>query len=82
MDLQQQFSTEAMTSNSVGRTWRAPARSFPLALPLSTLTARLQHGAVGVWDEVAVGAVLIGCALAYAVWFYFSGRKDDPQDSE
>ena len=50
------------------------------AVPLSTMPAHLEHGALGVWDEVAVGAVLIGCAVAYAVWFYVSGRKEDPDD--
>lgn len=51
------------------------------ALPLATLPAPLEHGALGVWDEVAVGALLVGCAVAYAVWFYLSGRnekRDDP----
>ena len=57
-------------------------RPFVLGVPLSTLPAPLEHGALGVWDEVAVGAVLIGCAIAYAIWFYLSGRKDGPQDKE
>ena len=50
------------------------------AVPLSALPAHLEHGALGVWDEVGVGAVLIACAVAYAVWFYVSGRKDEPDD--
>ena len=53
-------------------------RPFALGVPLSTLPAPLEHGALGVWDEVAVGAVLIGCAIAYAIWFYLSGRKENP----
>lgn len=46
----------------------------PLLLPA--------HGALGVWDEVAVGALLVGCAIAYAVWFYLSGRKEKPDDPD
>ena len=57
-------------------------RPLAFGIPLSTLPAPLEHGALGVWDEVAVGAVLIGCAIAYAIWFYLSGRKDGPQDKE
>ena len=53
-----------------------------LAAPLSVLPAPLEHGAVGVWDEVAVGALLVGCAIAYVVWFYLSGRNERPHDSE
>ena len=53
-------------------------RPFALGVQLSTLPAPLEHGALGVWDEVAVGAVLIGCAIAYAIWFYLSGRKENP----
>ena len=44
------------------------------------MPAHLEHGALGVWDEVGVGAVLIACAVAYAVWFYVSGRKEGPDD--
>ena len=57
-------------------------RPLALGVPLATLSAPLEHGAVGVWDEVAVGAVLIGCAIAYAIWFYLSGRMENPQDKE
>ncbi len=57
-------------------------RPLALGVPLSTLPAPLEHGALGVWDEVVVGAVLIGCAIAYAIWFYLSGRKENPQDKE
>ena len=57
-------------------------RPLALGVPLATLSAPLEHGALGVWDEVAVGAVLIGCAIAYAIWFYLSGRKEGPQDKE
>ncbi len=46
----------------------------PLLLPA--------HGALGVWDEVAVGALLVGCAIAYAVWFYISGRNEKPDDTD
>ena len=53
-----------------------------LAVPLATLPAPLEHGALGVWDEVAVGALLVGCAVVYAVWFYLSGRGEKPHDSE
>lgn len=49
-----------------------------LAVPLATL----EHGALGVWDEVAVGALLVGCAVAYTLWFYLTGRKEKPQDEE
>ena len=59
---------------------RAPRSA--LAVPLATLPAPLEHGAVGVWDEVAVGALLIGCAVAYAAWFYLSGRKENPHDPD
>ena len=45
-------------------------------VPLATLPAPLEHGALGVWDEVAVGALLVGCAVAYAVWFYLTGRGE------
>ena len=57
---------------------------FPIAvvIPLATLPAPLEHGALGVWDEVAVGALLVGCAIAYAVWFYLSGRNEKPHDSD
>jgi len=53
-------------------------RQSALAVPLATL----EHGALGVWDEVAVGALLVGCAIAYAVWFYLTGHKEKPQDKE
>ena len=53
-----------------------------LAVPLATLPAPLEHGALGVWDEVAVGALLVGCAIAYVVWFYLTGRREKPQDKE
>ena len=46
------------------------------------LPAPLEHGALGVWDEVAVGALLVGCAVAYTLWFYLTGRKEKPQDEE
>ena len=51
-------------------------------MPLHTLPAPLEHGALGVWDEVAVGALLVGCAIAYAVWFYVGGRGEKPPDSD
>lgn len=54
-------------------------RQSALAMPLHTLPAPLEHGALGVWDEVVVGALLVGCAVAYMVWFYLSGRKDERQ---
>ena len=57
-------------------------RPLAFGIPLSTLSAPLEHGAVGVWDEVAVGGLLVGFAIAYAVWFYLSGRKEGPQDKE
>ena len=57
-------------------------RPFALGVQLSTLPAPLEHGALGVWDEVAVGGLLVGFAIAYAVWFYLSGRKEGPQDKE
>lgn len=62
----------------------SPQRPRPLALgvPLSVVAGPLAHGALGVWDEVAVGALLVGCAIAYAIWFYVSGRKAGPGDSE
>lgn len=53
-----------------------------LAVPLHMLPAPLEHGALGVWDEVAVGALLVGCAVAYTLWFYLTGRKEKPQDEE
>ena len=53
-----------------------------LAVPLHTLPAPLEHGALGVWDEVGVGALLVGCSIAYALWFYFTGRREKPQDKE
>ncbi len=49
-----------------------------LAVPLHMLPAPLEHGALGVWDEVAVGALLVGCAIAYVVWFYLTGRREKP----
>lgn len=55
-------------------------RQSALAVPLSTLPAHLEHGALGVWDEVAVGVLLVGCAVAYGVWFYVSGRREKPHD--
>ena len=58
--------------------FRQPA----LLLPLHTLPAPLEHGALGVWDEVAVGALLVGCAVAYAVWFYVGGRGEKPPGSK
>ena len=57
-------------------------RQSTLAVPLATLPAPLEHGALGVWDEVGVGALLVGCAIAYAVWFYLTGRGEKPQDEE
>ena len=51
-------------------------------VPLATLAARLEHGELGVWDEVGVGALLVGCAVAYGVWFFLSGRGEKPNDSE
>lgn len=52
------------------------------AFPLATVEARLQHGALGVWDEVAVGVLLVGCAIAYVLWFFVSGRNAGPSDSD
>ena len=67
----------------LGRARRARLKSCPaLALPLAALPAPLEHGAVGVWDEVAVGALLIGCAVAYVVWFYVTGRDERPRDPD
>ena len=57
-------------------------RQPAFALPLATLAARLEHGELGVWDEVGVGALLVGCAVVYAVWFYVSGRGEKPRDKE
>ena len=63
------------------RSERRP-RPLTIAIPLATLPSPLEHGALGAWDEVAVGVLLVGCALAYAVWFYLSGRKEKPHDSD
>ncbi len=51
-------------------------------VPLATLAGPLEHGELGVWDEVGVGALLVGCAVVYAVWFYVSGRGEKPRDEE
>ncbi len=59
-------------------TRRRDGRPRPFTAPL-LLPA---HGALGVWDEVAVGALLVGCAIAYAVWFYLSGRNEQPPDGD
>lgn len=57
-------------------------RQRAFVAPLATLSARLEHGQLGVWDEVAVGGLLVGCAVAYAVWFFVSSRNEGPRDSE
>lgn len=51
-------------------------------VPLATLAGPLEHGALGVWDEVGVGALLVGCAVAYGVWFFLSGRGEKPPNSK
>ncbi len=37
--------------------------------------APLAHGAVGNWDEVAVGVLIALFVVAYALWFYLTSRR-------
>ena len=60
----------------------ATQRRYDNARPLTAPLLLPAHGALGVWDEVAVGALLVGCAVAYAIWFYLSGRNEQPPDGD
>ena len=62
--------------------WRATRRRSDHLRPFTAPLLLPAHGALGVWDEVAVGALLVGCAIAYAVWFFVSGRREEPPERD
>lgn len=60
-------------SKRIGRFLRCTVRATLPKTPFSApafLDARLDHGAVGVWDEVGLIAIGTLVVVAYGLWLY------------
>lgn len=67
------------TGRRVGRLLQRAARATLPKTPFSApafVDARLEHGAVGVWDEVALIAVGTIAVVAYGLWLYAVRKRE------